>query len=280
VRSEPRKVVLVVRLTQEPVPRLYEQAPSSKELQQDVSTSVLDSMDRAPRMRSGWRFVRAACFTACAALLLTSTASSRPTLATATVEITSAGPSPTSLSLPATLVAPSWLNRDDVEHTVRFTNGRCSLVLAPGDRSACGTPFWRYVGSYDYVVSGVPEGSGQLVVRPLRRRVAISASRLLVTPGQRVEIRGILTYETLLPGPTGQAVTIKRQVRRSGKYVTIAKVRTVLSSQDGTIATYRWRMLLFPQVTARYRAVALTQPSQGQVWRNALTRSIEVRVAQ
>ena len=54
----------------------------------------------------------------------------------------------------------SAVNQDQVTHTVTFTNGQCSVQLAPGARGNCGNDFpIASVGEYPYTVDGTVQGS-------------------------------------------------------------------------------------------------------------------------
>jgi hypothetical protein len=186
------------------------------------------------------------------------------------------GPLPSTLPVTASIGVPSWTNQDSVEHTVTFRNGRCSLTLPPNAQALCGDSFWRYVGRFPYVVSGVSAPEGLLVVDPAARDLTLRVSSRSVTKGSGVTVSGTLTYAVPIPpSQLGQPVTLMRRLIGSNRFVAF---RTVRSHLRGNGQIYDWKVVLRPSKTASYRARDFVQPAGGMVWRNAQTPVVTVRV--
>jgi hypothetical protein len=195
-------------------------------------------------------------------------AAARPDfLAPAEVEITASGSlEPTVLHLRATKAVPTWVNNDSVAHTVTFENGRCTVTVQPGARDGCSDPFWEFVGTYRYHVSGI-EAAGVMRVDPLRRTITIAPAkdglhgRLRAESGRRLGSPGV-----------PRVVTIFAR-KRSGAFAKVGRATTAVTTKG-----IAWRFRVHPKRTTTYQARAWSQPPGGTVWTRATSRLVTIRV--
>src|ERR1700750_1704469 len=112
------------------------------------------------------------------------------------VSLTPSGPSPAALSIPAGLY-PFWENNDQVTHSVVFSNGLCSLELAPGAAAGCNFPL--LVGQYSYTVDETTQAS--IVVNALPpTTVTLSATNHTLRKAGHLRLHGTLNW-SLSCGP-------------------------------------------------------------------------------
>jgi hypothetical protein len=177
---------------------------------------------------------------------------------------------------------PVWFNRDTVPRTVRFLNGRCTLVLQPGDDDFCRDQFWERLGVYRYEVA--QDGgtvTGVLAIVRWKRTVTMRAALRAVPRGQAVVLSGTAFAERWgMLGPPTPPVVVSRRTR-DGRLVRVARVMAVRWRDTRRTADYpdgfwfTWKVRLRPFRTATYVA-------QIVAWRDrfehARSRPIKVRV--
>ena len=146
-----------------------------------------------------------------------------------------------------------------------FENGRCSFTLEPAVRDGCSDPFWEFVGTYRYHVSGI-EAAGVVRVDPLRRTITIAASK--------DGLHGLLRAESgPLDSPAVPRVVTIFARRRSGAFAKIGRATTT-----GTRKGIAWRFRVHPKRTTTYQARAWSQPPGGTLWTRATSRLVTIRV--
>ena len=213
----------------------------------------------------------ASCCAVCMASVFPfSSAGARAALAPVTIHLGAAGPDPITAHLTAGLHAPSWLNETDQAQSVSFTNGLCSITVAAGSRATCQTAFWRYVGRYRYDTNGY---SGMLVVDPASRSVDLTASPRRSRSLSRVTLSGELDYTVYLGLPAPQPVVVFARAEGVRQFARIALIKTRLVDEK-----LLWTLSVRPRRTTTYVVQASWQPAGGQVWANARSVPVTVRV--
>jgi hypothetical protein len=211
------------------------------------------------------------------------------TLATlSSVSLTSAGPSPSTLTIGAETIL-LFDNQDSVTHTVVFANGLCSLTVTPGEQVGpdasvdgathpdCNVTFPRYVGSYAYTVDGT--FPGRVNTLPLRRSVTLTARTHRIRPSTQLTVHGQLIWGA---GAEGVPVTkvpfpviVLARHDRTHPFKPIATVAVKLNRQPNV--TWTWNLKVRPATPTTYIAEANGQSPEGQVWTPARSRPFTVR---
>jgi hypothetical protein len=192
------------------------------------------------------------------------------------ISLTSSGPSPAVLTIPAGIY-PVWLNNDTVTHTVDFANGLCSIQIAPGAVGQC--PLGLSVGAFPYTVDGTVQAS--VTVTPHSRTVTLRAGRHEIKRGARLTLRGFLNYDFLDSPPvtggtrTSMRVTVLARSDRRHPFRAVATVRAGGVTARGA---YRWLRHIRPRRTTIYMVEANSQPASGQYWQPAHSRPFKIVV--
>lgn len=200
------------------------------------------------------------------------------------VALTATGPTPGALTMYAEGNV-RFYDGDSATHTVVFANGRCSLTDQPGSGSlGCDDPFMFYAGTYAYTVDG--KFSGTVITTPLPRSVTLTARTHTIRRSTRLTLRGQVHRSN--PGSSPPPpVTVLARRNSSQPFEPVATVRTRGSHQT----TNGWKLVVRPEASTTYVAEVTTQrlcyfPAsrcahpQGQVWTNARSRPLTVRIRQ
>ena len=203
----------------------------------------------------------------------------RPTFV---ISLTSTGPSPALLSVPATLGQVWFSNTDTVTHTVDFANGSCSLQIAPGGREQCTSGFMSYVGDYSYTVDGTSQA--QLVVEAVGRRVSLGARRRSIRRGNQLRLHGRLQEQNSnwSPPSAGIPQPIIVLARHNGhqpfRRIAVVTAKVHRPTKGAPFGELLWQVRVRPQRHMIYIAEANSQPKGGQVWQRATSKPFRVRV--
>jgi hypothetical protein len=200
------------------------------------------------------------------------------------ISLTSTGPSPAVLTIPAGLGSLWFSNTDTVTHTVVFANGSCSIQVAPATREQCpgDMSFPGYVGDYAYNVDGTSQA--QLVVDAVRRSVSLTARRHAISRGSQLRLHGALQEENSnwSPPSTGapQPITLLGRPDSHHPFRRIAVVEAKLSraTKKHPFGQLLWHLRVRPRTRTTYIVEANYQPPGGQVWRQARSSLFTVRV--
>jgi hypothetical protein len=190
------------------------------------------------------------------------------------VSLTAAGPSPSTLKMGAGN-SLSFDNADSVTHAVVFANGLCSLTIAPGEQSDTCAYLAFFVGSYAYSVDG--KTPGMVDTTPAFRSVTLSARTHRIRRGERLTLHGRATWDntccefaTKAPFP----VTVLARYAGSQPFKEIATV----SMEGSPDATDVWHLKVRPGVATTYVAEVSGQPPGGQIWKQARSRPLTLRL--
>lgn len=231
-------------------------------------------------MRHRWPVVQLALVGALALLAFPGASSAlRPTFV---ISLTSAGPAPALLSVPATLGQVWFSNTDTVMHTVDFANGSCSLQIAPGGREQCANGFMGYVGDYPYTVDGTSQA--ELVVAAVGRRVSLGARSHTIRRGNQLRLHGRLQEQNSnwSPPSAGIPQPITVLARHNGhqpfRRVAVVTAKVHLPTKGAPFGELLWQVRVRPQRHMIYIAEANSQPKGGQVWQRATSKPFRVRV--
>ena len=186
--------------------------------------------------------------------------------------LTASGPVPIVLTVPAGEY-PTWINKDQVTHTVVFANGLCSLQVAPGEIKGCDNGFSEVVGRYPYTVDETVQAS--IVVVPEPRTVTLTARSHRIQRGARLTLHGQVTVPILSPPapPLPQPVTV---LARQDSRHPFRRIAVVVARPHGW--QLLWHLHVRPRATTTYIAEATSQPTGGQFWQQARSRPFRVLV--
>jgi hypothetical protein len=133
-------------------------------------------------------------------------------------------------------------------------------------------------------VSGTAQSEGEIVVTPNLRRVTLAASRARVRAGEAVTFRGTVVAGAvdwgLYPGPDlNHPVTLFRRVAGSRRFRAVGRSSSErdvgsCSAPLGCVTTGTWSVTVRASATATYVA----RSSGDQIWQNAASRPVVVRV--
>jgi hypothetical protein len=184
------------------------------------------------------------------------------------IALTSTGPSPATLTIPAGL-HPVWMNQDTVSHTVTFGSG-CSIEVGPGGIGQCTDGLGTVVGDYAYTVDGTTQAS--VTVTPEWRGVTLHGKRHGFRRGSKVLLHGTLAIATssppVLSGPR-MPVTVFARPDRSHAWHRVAVVMAKPLQSSHLPAHSVWELWVRPHGSTTYMAVADSQPKAGQYWTHA-----------
>lgn len=203
----------------------------------------------------------------------------RPTFV---ISLTSAGPAPALLSVPATLGQVWFSNTDTVMHTVDFANGSCSLQIAPGGREQCANGFMGYVGDYPYTVDGTSQA--ELVVAAVGRRVSLGARSHTIRRGNQLRLHGRLQEQNSNWSPPSagipQPITVlaRHNGHRPFRRIAVVTAKVHRATKGAPFGELLWQVRVRPQRHMIYIAEANSQPKGGQVWQRATSKPFRVRV--
>lgn len=200
------------------------------------------------------------------------------------ISLTSTGPSPAVLRIPAGLGSLRFRNTDTVPHTVVFATGSCSIQVAPGAGAQCPGElgFPSFVGDYAYTVDGTTQA--QLVVEAVGRSVSLEARRHAISLGSQLRLHGSLheANSNWSPPSAGspQPIIVLARPDRYHAFHRIAVVRPkVFPPKNHTsLGELLWQLHVRPRAKTLYIAEANYQPRGGQVWQRAWSRTFRVRV--
>jgi plastocyanin len=157
------------------------------------------------------------------------------------VAITGAGFTPQNVSVQSG-DSVNWTNTDVVRHRVVFSNTSCSLVLDPGQSSACTFPA---AGTFTY--NDPNTGSaGTVNVAANTRAVTLAASRTIGIFGDSMTLSGTVSSKA-----AGEKVTVVAHP------VGLPETRTDVTTTAGG----NWSLLVQPRVKTTYQAVYDTATS-------------------
>jgi len=199
------------------------------------------------------------------------------------VALTATGPTPGALTMYAEGNV-RFYDGDSATHTVVFANGLCSLTIHPGSGSLGCNPFMVYVGSYAYTVDG--KFHGVVVTTPLPRSVTLTARSHTIPDGTRLTLRGQVHRRSPGAAPPPPVVVLARH-NNGQPFEPVATVHT----RGAHRTTYGWKLVVRPNASTTYVAEVTAQrrcyyPAsrcahpQGQVWANAKSRPLTVRIRQ
>lgn len=206
------------------------------------------------------------------------------------VSLTASGPSPSTLTAPATSNL-SFDNTDSVPHTVVFANGLCSITLNPGQTGGpgsveagvphpnCNDNFSFFVGDYPYTVDG--EFAGTVTTTPLRRVVSLTARRHAIRRGSSLTLHGQVSWfdynpDTFLMREQFRVVVLARQdSRHAFKPITTGRVWSSQVCGTGLGMGYAWKRKVKPGAQTTYIAKVTAQP---WIWSTAQSHPFTVRI--
>jgi hypothetical protein len=191
------------------------------------------------------------------------------------VVLTPGGPSPAALSIPAGLY-PFWENTDQVTHSVVFSNGLCSLELAPGTAAGCDFPL--LVGQYQYAVDGTIQAS--VVVNALPPTTVTLAARSHTLPkAGHVRLHGTLNLSQSCGPPVFGPLRVPIVVlARHDRHHPFRRLTTVGSEARTPDGSYGWGLDLRSNANTIYIAKVRYQPEGEQGQRDAWSRPFKVTV--
>lgn len=202
------------------------------------------------------------------------------------VSLTATGPSPSTLKFAAGRYM-LFDNKDSVTHTVVFANGRCSLIVTPGEAVGpgnsvngsahpdCNDNFPFYVGSYAYTVDGKFPGTVETV--PAHRSLTLTARTHRIRRGERLTLHGKVMWDnnaTYLATNAPFPVIVLARYARSHTFKAIA---TVSMGPVGD-ASGLWHLKVRPGIATTYIAEVNGQLPGGQIWKQARSRLFTVRM--
>jgi hypothetical protein len=207
------------------------------------------------------------------------------------VSLTATGPSPSTLTAPATSNL-SFDNTDSAPHTVVFANGLCSITLNPGEQGGpgsveagvphpdCNDNFSFFVGNYPYTVDG--KFAATVTTTPLRRVVTLTARTHAIRHGTRLTLHGQVSWfdynpNTFLMREQFRVVVLARQdSRHAFKPITTGRVwSSQVYGPSGLGIGYAWKRKVKPGAKTTYIAKVTAQP---WIWSSAQSRPFTVRI--
>jgi hypothetical protein len=223
-------------------------------------------------MTQHWRFIAQV---ACLGMLVFAFPSAASAFCGVPVALTSNGPSPAALTIPAGLY-PFWDNTDQVTHSVVFANGLCALELPPGAAEGCGFPL--LVGQYAYTVDGTTQAS--IVVNALPPTTVTLAGRSqTLLKGGHLRLHGTLDWSLScgppIVGPLRVPIVVLARHDRHHPFRRLTTVRSETRTPDGG---YAWRLDLRPHAKAIYIAKVTYQPDGEQGQRDAWSGPFKIIV--
>lgn len=198
------------------------------------------------------------------------------------ISLTTTGPSPAVLSVPATLGQVWFSNTDTVTHTVDFANGSCSLQIAPGGREQCTSGFMGYVGDYPYTVDGTSQA--ELVVEAVGRWVSLGARSHTIHRGNQLRLHGRLREQNSNWSPPSAGIPQPVIIlgRRNGHHpfrrIAVVTAKVHRPTKGAPFGELLWQLRVRPQRHMIYIAEAKSQPKGGTVWQQASSKPFRVRV--
>jgi hypothetical protein len=191
------------------------------------------------------------------------------------VSLTATGPSPSTLTEPATSQL-RFANTDSVPHTVVFADDDCSLTVNPGgETGSCGN-FTRLVGDYAYTVDG--KFAGTVVTTPLRRSVSLTARTHTIRHGTRLTLHGVVSWFNYNPMLPREQFRVTVLARRDGSHafrpLTTGRLWSSQPFQTGDSIEYGWKRKVRPGAKTTYIAEVTAQP---WIWGLAKSRPLTVR---
>jgi hypothetical protein len=202
------------------------------------------------------------------------------------ISLTPSGPSPAVLSVPAGLGSLLFRNTDTVTHTVVFSDGSCSIQVAPGTDKQCpgNLSFPSYVGDYAYTVDGTSQA--QLAVEAVGRSISLEARSHAVHSGSQLRLHGRLQEENSNWSPPSagspQPIIVLARPDRHHAFHRIAVVTAKwdrLKTNSAPFGRLLWQLHVRPRAMAIYIAEANYQPRGGQVWQRAWSKPFRVHVS-
>lgn len=193
-----------------------------------------------------------------------------------TVTLTATGPVPSNVKMSAGQSVLVFVNDDSVSHRVVFTDGRCSLDVAPGSApetiqtgvNAC--PFPMYVGSYAYTEDGKFPGSVRLLAAP--RSVTLTAPTHKIRRGAPLMLHGALTFAQAgepVPKPPFPVIVLARHGRQHAFH----RIRMLAASLQG--GQFVWQLRVHPRTRTTYIARVKGEP---RIWKQARSRPFTIRI--
>jgi hypothetical protein len=189
------------------------------------------------------------------------------------VSLTSTGPSPSALTIFKVHAAVLFTNTDTVTHTVAFANSSCSGDVAPSGSLQCDVPY--EIGDYAYTVDGTTQASVNVAPEP--RRVTIVAKHHGFKRGAKVRLYGSLAAGVVGAPPTFQGprmpVTVYARPHGHHLWYRVAVVTSKPLRKPQFPAHSVWQIWVRPRAGTTYRVEASSQPTGGQYWENASSRT-------
>jgi hypothetical protein len=193
------------------------------------------------------------------------------------VTLSSTGPSPAVLTMPAGYPL-LFENTDTVTHSVAFADGSCSVTVAPGSSTPCTGGFYPYVGEYDYTVDSTSQA--QIVVAAIPRTVSLRNRDTTIHRGSYVTLHGRLKDEQFpypcISGPAQPIIVIARPY--AGHPFHRVAVVTATQPEHSCNVPLQWKVRIRPRSSMTYVAIASYQPSGGRVWERDKSKPVRVNV--
>jgi hypothetical protein len=196
------------------------------------------------------------------------------------ISLTSNGPSPAVLSIPAGLGTVSFSNTDTVTHSFAFASGWCSAELAPDTSRGCGVP--QHVGDYPYTVDGTTQAD--VVVEAVGRSVSLVAKGHSIRLGSPLTLHGRLEEANAnwSPPNAGQPQPIIVIARPNQGHpfhrVAVVKASVYPPTKRAPWGELLWHVRIRPRWNMTYIAVASFQPAGGTVWQRTRSKPFRVDV--
>lgn len=185
------------------------------------------------------------------------------------VNLTSTGPSPSTLTIFVVHGVVTFTNTDTVTHTIAFANSSCSGDVAPAASLQCDIP--NAIGDYGYTVDGTTQAT--VTVAPEPRAVTLRAKHHGFRLGSKVRLHGILTADEVgappsLFGPR-MPVSVFARPDANHPFHLVAVVHARPFAKPRYPAHSVWVLWVRPHAHTTYMVQANSQPKGGQFWENA-----------